>query len=168
MGVDSFLLSGGGNIAGYGQRKIKIEKSDLETCKTHYCVSIESPKDGAYSDGQPLAMLEVDGKAVVTSGDYQRFYQDIQGIKYHHLVDPDTLYPSVYYRAVTIVTEDSGYADFLSSAAFLTPYEECRTMIESLEGVEAIWLMEDGTVHYSSGLVEGENFHILNTSRLGE
>ena len=59
--------------------------------------------------------------------------------------------PGDYYRAVTIITEDSGVADFLSTTVFLTPYEEGRALIDSLEGVEAIWIMPDGTLKATDG-----------------
>ena len=94
----------------------------------------------------------------MTSGDYQRNFVGTDGKVYNHLIDPDTLYPATYFRSVSIVTEDSGYADFLSSVLFLTPFEEGKAFVESLEGVEAIWLLNDGTVDIV-GLVEGDNFY---------
>ena len=67
-----------------------------------------------------LVTLFLSGMSVVTSGDYQRFYI-VDGEAYHHLIDPDSLTPPRFYRSVSIITTDSGYADMLSTAAFLMP-----------------------------------------------
>ena len=75
----------------------------------------------------------------------------MDGERYHHLIDPDTLTPPSYYRSVSIITEDSGYADMLSTTAFLMPYDESRAFIDSLDGVEAIWLFPDGTEEMTEG-----------------
>jgi len=172
MGVDNFLLSGGGNVASYGKRKM-IKEGDyyLDSCQEKFCVGIQSPGDGNFShssdeDSENEAVLAVQGESIVTSGDYQRFYQDANGIKYHHLIDPDTLYPSVNFRSVSIITEDSGLADFLSSAVFLMSYEDGLKLINSLDGVEAIWLLEDGKIRHSNGLEDGKDFYVIDKERL--
>mgnify|MGYP002507951914 CR=1 FL=1 len=169
-GVDNFLLSGGGNVASYGQRKITKEGDFyLNDCQDKYCIGIQSPQDGnfAHEDGsENEAVLVVQGESIVTSGDYQRFYKDKNGVKYHHLIDPDTLYPAIHFRSVSIITEDSGYADFLSSAVFLMKYEDGLKLVNSLDGVEAIWLLEDGKIRYSNGLKDGNNLYVIEKERL--
>ncbi len=87
-------------------------------------------------------------------------------MKYHHLIDPDTLYPAIHFRSVSIITEDSGYADFLSSAVFLMKYEDGLKLVNSLDGVEAIWLLEDGKIRYSNGLKDGNNLYVIEKERL--
>lgn len=173
MDVDNFLLSGGGNVASHGQRKIQKEgEFYLDDCADKFCVGIESPQDGNYAasaddpDSENEAVLVVQGESIVTSGDYQRFYQDVNGVRYHHLIDPETLYPAVHFRSVSIITEDSGLADFLSSAVFLMEYEEGLKLVNSLDGVEAIWLLEDGKIRMSDGLKDNDNVYIIEKSRL--
>lgn len=173
MDVDNFLLSGGGNVASHGQRKIQKEgEFYLDDCADKFCVGIESPQDGNYAasaddpDSENEAVLVVQGESIVTSGDYQRFYQDVNGVRYHHLIDPETLYPAVHFRSVSIITEDSGLADFLSSAVFLMEYEEGLKLVNSLDGVEAIWLLEDGKIKMSDGLKDNDNVYIIEKSRL--
>lgn len=168
MGVESFLLSGGGNVVSHGERMFEKDgKMVMDDCSKKYCVGIESPQDGNFANtGNEVAVLVVEGESIVTSGDYQRFYKDDNGVRYHHLIDPDTLYPAVNFRSVSIITEDSGYADFLSSAVFLMPYEDGLKLVNSLDDVEAIWLLDDGKIRYSDGLKDNDGLYILEKERL--
>lgn len=172
MGVEDFLLSGGGNVASHGVRKIKKDgEMILEDCRERFCVSLQSPGDGNYAESAKRnndseGILVVQGESIVTSGDYQRFYKDENGIRYHHLIDPDTLYPTVNFRSVSIITEDSGLADFLSSAVFLMSYEDGLKLINSLDGVEAIWMLENGKIKYSDGLKDNQNMYIFEKDKI--
>jgi thiamine biosynthesis lipoprotein len=87
---------------------------------------------------------------VVTSGDYQRTYQ-VGDTLYHHIIDPETLFPSVYWRSVTIVCKDSGIVDALSTALFLLPREEGQKLLEQYDA-EAMWVDSNGEIYYSTGL----------------
>lgn len=163
-GVDNFLISAGGNIISYGQRKVRANATELSQylpkCRDYYTIDIASPKDEAYENINAIMAIALDdGQSVVTSGDYQRYYIGNDGVRYHHLIDPDTLFPPLNFRSVTIIADDSGLADFLSSATFLLPFEEGKAMIEKIDDVEAIWLLNDGTIACTSGLIEGENCH---------
>jgi thiamine biosynthesis lipoprotein len=86
---------------------------------------------------------------VVTSGDYQRAYM-VDGNLYHHIIDPDTLYPSRYWRSVSILCSDSGLADALSTALFLLPMEEGQALLDKC-GAEALWVDAEGALYYSPG-----------------
>ena len=87
--------------------------------------------------------------SVVTSGDYQRKYT-VDGKQYHHIIDPVTLYPSNYWHTVTIICDDSGVADMLSTALFLLPLEEGKAILEQFEA-EAVWVDMEDQVYYSDG-----------------
>ena len=87
--------------------------------------------------------------AVVTSGDYQRTYR-VEGKSYHHIIDPNTLYPSTLWRSVTILCDDSGLADALSTALFLLPLEEGQALLEKT-GAQAMWVNREGELFYSPG-----------------
>lgn len=162
-GVDNFLISAGGNVIVQGQRTTKANATELSKhipdCRDYFTIDIQSPNDGAYENVNAIMAIVLKEGAAVTSGDYQRYFVGNDGVSYHHLVDPDTLVPPHHFRSVTIFAKDSGLADFLSSATFLTTLEEGKAMIESIEGVEAVWLLNDGTITHTSGLEEGKNCH---------
>ena len=143
-GLTSALVSVGGNLRAIGT------KPD----GSQWTGGVEDPWNASevYTNtnsifGSPINMSDL---ALVTSGDYQRYFV-VNGKRYHHLIDPDTLMPDTDFRSVSIITEDSGYADLLSTAAFLMPYEESRAFIDSLDGVEAIWLFPDGSKKMTFG-----------------
>ena len=68
-----------------------------------------------------------------------------------HTIDPVTLMPADYFTSVSIVCDSSADGDALSTALFCMTYQEGLALIESLDGVEAMWLTVDGKQYYSSG-----------------
>ncbi len=143
-GFKSGIISAGGNIRALGK--------PMDDIRERWGVGIQDPEKLIVLEEQNLLdTVFLNNKAVVTSGDYQRYYV-VDGKRIHHLIDPDTLMPGEYYRAVTVVAEDSGVADFLSTTVFLMPYKQSRALVESLEGVEALWIMPDGNVKTTQGI----------------
>lgn len=122
--VPSFIISAGGNV------RMGIAPADG---RAKWGVGIQDPDGAVLGLSDIVETLFLVNASVVTSGDYQRFYI-VDGQRYHHLIDPDTLMPDTEFRSVSIITKDSGYADLLSTAAFLMPYDESRAFIESLDG----------------------------------
>ncbi len=130
------LISVGGNICATGPK---------DASGTPWVVGIQDPNGG----DSYLHTLTVTKGSVVTSGDYQRAYV-VDGELYHHIIDPRTCYPSTYWRSVTIICEDSGLADALSTALFLLPLEEGQSLLEQT-GAHAMWVDRNGENFYSSG-----------------
>ena len=130
------LISVGGNVCATGPK---------DANGTPWRVGVQNPDGGE----QYLHTLNITGGSIVTSGDYQRCYM-VDGRIYHHIIDPDTLYPSEYWRSVTIVCADSGLADALSTALFLLPLEAGMALAESC-GAEAMWVNEAGEMFYTPG-----------------
>ena len=130
------LISVGGNVCATGP------KDDNGTA---WVVGIQDPDGG----NDYLHTIYVTEGSVVTSGDYQRVYM-VDGKPYHHIIDPDTLYPSPYWRSVTIVCADSGLADALSTALFLMPHAEGQTLLEKYDA-EAMWVDAEGKIFYTPG-----------------
>ena len=137
-GVTSALVSIGGNVQAVGLR------GDGEPWR----VGIQNP-DLSSSQGYLYAMNLKD-VALVTSGDYQRYYL-VDGQRYHHIIRPGVWMPWNEYVSVTILCGDGMQADSLSTAVFNMVFEEGKALVESLENTEAMWILPDGTERFSSG-----------------
>ena len=133
---DGLLISVGGNVCATGPK---------DSSGTAWVVGIQNPDGG---DSYLHTLYVTDG-SVVTSGDYQRNYA-VDGKLYHHIIHPDTLYPSTLWWSVTILCDDSGLADALSTALFLLPQAEGLSLLKKC-GAEAMWVDTDGNILYSSG-----------------
>ncbi|HBT63422.1 MAG TPA: FAD:protein FMN transferase [Ruminococcaceae bacterium] len=137
-GYTSALLSVGGNVRAIGSKDGKGKP---------WNVGIQDPD--ASQGNTDLLVTAIDDKSVVTSGSYQRYYT-VDGKRYHHIINPETLMPSTYFKAVTIICRDSGIADELSTALYNMPYEQGVEYIDSLPETEALWILENGEIGYSS------------------
>ncbi|MBQ8137673.1 MAG: FAD:protein FMN transferase [Clostridia bacterium] len=135
--MPSYIINAGGNV--------RCGVSPLDG-RNYWGVGIQDPIDTA----NYLDVVYLKEASVVTSGDYQRYYT-VDGVQYHHIIDPDTLMPAGYMHAVTVVTSDSGFADLLSTALFNMPCEQGMALLNTLDGVEAYWYLMDGTVRMTDG-----------------
>ena len=133
---EGLLLSVGGNVRATGP---KDEKG------SPWVVGIQDPRDPSAH----VHTLYLHKGSLVTSGDYQRTYA-VDGVAYHHIIDPDTLYPSEYWSSVTIVCEDSGLADALSTALFVVDQQAGQALLTAV-GAEALWIDREGNCFYSPG-----------------
>ena len=132
-----FLISVGGNVCATGP---KDEKN------TPWVVGLENPDT---TEESYLHTVNITKGCVVTSGDYQRNYV-VDGQLYHHIIDPETLYPSKYWRAVSVVCEDSGVADALSTALFLLNQQDGQKLLDKYDAV-AMWVDAEKNIYYSHG-----------------
>lgn len=134
-GVNKASINAGGNVRTIGN------KPD----GTDWGIALQNP-DVESSDYLDVLYLE-GSESVVTSGDYQRFFMH-DGKRYHHLINPKTLWPENRYRAVSIVTEDSGLADVLSTALYLATEEEGQEILKNYEEeIGAMWVTDDSTTN---------------------
>ena len=129
------LISVGGNVCATGPK---------DESGTPWVIGVQNPDGDDF-----LHTIYVTKGSVVTSGDYQRAYA-VGGKVYHHIIDPDTLYPSGYWRSVTVVCPDSGTADALSTALFVLPQADGQALLSEC-GAEAVWVDKDGALFYSPG-----------------
>ena len=135
-GIDGYVLNIGGNIRIIGH---KPDGSGWGT-------GIRNPADPS----QYAMKLTIADTSCVTSGDYERFFV-VDGVKYHHVIDKDTLMPASYFSSVTIITPNSGLADALSTALFSMSYEDGLALVSTLENVDVLWITTDGTQYYTEG-----------------
>lgn len=139
-GYTDILLNVGGNV-----RTIGMGKNNEP-----WNVGIENPDLEKQEETPHIEYLKMTDMSLVTSGSYQRFYE-VNGKSYHHIIDPVTLFPGEKYLSVSVLTEDSGLADALSTSLFLLDIKEGKKLIASLENTEAMWVKPDGEIEYSSG-----------------
>lgn len=134
-GVEHGLISAGGNVRTIG---LPVDG------RTSWSVGIQNP-DTQSSELADVFEVGAD-MSVVTSGDYQRYYI-VDGKKYNHIIDPLTLMPGDRYSSVTVITKNSGLADFLSTAFFLASPDEAKELEKNFapDGIEVFWIKTDGT-----------------------
>lgn len=134
--ISSALINLGGNVLAVGN------KPDGSL----WNIGIQKPFATA---GTSIATASISDQSLVTSGVYERYFEK-DGVLYHHLLDPSTGYP--FYNdlcSVTILSDSSSEADALSTTCFGLGLEKGMEMIESLEGVEALFVTADEELHYS-------------------
>ena len=138
-GIRSGIINLGGNTVVIG------DKPD----RSSYTIGIQEPFE---EDGKYLCTIDIEDKSIVTSGVYERMFEE-DGNIYHHIIDPDTGYPSTtsVYSA-TIISDDSVDGDALSTTCVLLGYSKAIELINSLDGIECIIITNNNEVVLSSGL----------------
>lgn len=125
QGVHSALIAAGGNIWTVGQRPDGKK----------WRIGIRHPRQE--TGDELLGVLSCQDLAVVTSGDYERYFVK-DGVRYHHIFDPYTGFPAQSLVSVTIVSTDSAEADILSTAVFVLGVEKGLALTDQLDNVGTI------------------------------
>jgi thiamine biosynthesis lipoprotein len=137
-GIGHALLNAGGDIGILGP------KPDGSPWR----IGVKHPR----RDDELIAVISWLKKgAVVTSGDYERFFEE-DGERYHHILDPRTGYPARNLLSATVVAPTAIEADALSTALFVMGPQRGLELVESLPGVEAILVTPQLELLISSGL----------------
>ncbi len=139
MGIDSYLVSAGGDIAVAGTR------ADGKP----WLIGIQHPRE----PGTLLATIPLDSGAIVTSGDYERF-RTIDGRRVHHLFDPRTGRCCGHNRSVTVWAPDPVEADALSTGLFCMEADSIRAFVSQRPHLEALVVDSSGRTHLSDGWKE--------------
>jgi len=134
LGIKDYIINAGGNV-------LVGEKNSGK-----YKIGIESPLE----NGDIYQIVTGNNISVVTSGSYERFYE-YDGTLYHHIISPETLFPSNYMKSVTVICEDSALADILSTTLFLMPINDGIEYLKEFDNIEAIWFDNDNNIIKSEG-----------------
>lgn len=134
-GVDNFILAAGGDLVVRGKKGVDA-----------WTVGIQDPRAVGH-----FAAFDALPGAVMTSGDYERFFL-VDGKRMHHVLDPRTGAPARGLRSVTVVARDSVEADAFSTAVFVLGPQEGMALIERTEGVEGVLVTDKNAVLVSKGL----------------
>jgi thiamine biosynthesis lipoprotein len=136
-GLSDFMVQAGGDLYVAGTAG-----------ESPWRLGIQDPRGTA---NDLFAMVELSNATFSTSGDYERFFEQ-DGVRYHHLLDPDTGQPARGTRSVTIVTKEALWADGLSTGVFILGPERGMALVERLPDVEAVIVTAENQVLVSTGL----------------
>lgn len=143
-GISSAMIDLGGDVCAMGAKPNG----------SNWRIAVKDPAD----TGRFLGVLELHDSFVVTSGVYERYFEE-NGVRYHHIVDPATGYPAESgLTSVTVVCENGAWADALSTAAFVLGTDGAlalrETLADKLSALEYIFVTTDGRVLYTDGLAD--------------
>ena len=133
LGVKNALIDVSGDIYALG----KLNKKEWR-------IAIERPRGKGM-----LGVLEMTDMAVVTSGDYERFFEK-DGRRYHHILDPKTGYPSQGMQSITVVSSDPVFCDAMSTALFVMGPDKALEFCEKTADLDAIIVDFEGKIKVTS------------------
>lgn len=145
--ISSAIINLGGNVYAIGKNPNGKD----------WNVGIQNPLS---TRGEYLGTISVADKSIVTSGNYERFFIK-DGVRYHHIFDPKTGYPAEQgLISTTIVSDKSIDGDALSTSTYIMGLDKGLKLVESIKGVEAIFVTKDKKVYITPGLKD--NFKLTS------
>ncbi len=146
--IENFMIVVGGQVLVQGTNegspwKIGIRKPDGET-------------------DEYVAILHVTDTCISTSGDYEKYFE-LNGNRYHHILDPRTGFPAIGTGSVTVITPDATLADALSTALFVMGSDHAMQLVDNLPDVEAVIIDSTGKMHLSNEMSTRITFASLDT-----
>jgi len=134
-GVANAAVNAGGDMYLLGQRQERAWR-----------IGIQHPRE----EEGVLETVQISNRAVVTSGDYERFFEK-DGVRYHHIFNPQTGMPARDCQSVTIVTDSVALGDALATAVFVLGPKAGLTLLEEFPQAEGLVVAADGSRHSSPG-----------------
>lgn len=141
-GVSSFLINAGGNVYAQG----------IKPDKTGWTVAVIDPR----KPEDYLGIVKARDISIVSSGDYERFFE-VNGVRYHHIMDPGTGYPSRTCRGTTVLLPSSTDADALSTALFILGPDRSDAVLSKFPRAGVIYVLPDGEIA-TKGIVDDFEF----------
>jgi thiamine biosynthesis lipoprotein len=142
QGVTQALITAGGTISALGTKNSGLP----------WQVGVRHPR----KEGELLDTVPLEGGAISTSGDYERFYRR-GGRRLCHIIDPRSGRPVEAVRSISVIAPTAMASDVLSTALFVLGTKEGLSLVENLPGVEAMIVDQEGGVHCSPGWPNGKN-----------
>jgi len=136
LGIAHAMVTAGGDTRLIGDRRGKP-----------WIVGVRDPRN----DDRLVTRLPLEGEAISTSGDYERYFEE-DGVRYHHILVPGTGRAAREVRSATVLGADATLTDALSTTVFVLGVERGMALIATLPDVEAVVVDAEGRIYYSSGL----------------
>lgn len=139
-GVEAALVNAGGDIRVYGGRPGFLHRRPFR-------IAIQHPR----AEDKILGVVELSDKAIATSGDYERYFIH-NGVRYHHILDPDIGRPAQGCISVTVIAPTATEADALATGVFVLGPERGLKLLNELPEAEGIIVDPEGKIYKSAGL----------------
>lgn len=144
-GFTQFMIFGGGQVTVHGQRGDRPWR-----------VGIQNPRASDY-----IGFFETDGGSIATSGDYEHYFIDDEGRRWHHIIDLSTGRPATRSVQVSIITDEGIYADAMTKPCFVWGPERCIEWLRDRPGhPEAVIVDSDMRVWMTPGAHERVRMHV--------
>ncbi|MFQ5645352.1 MAG: FAD:protein FMN transferase [bacterium] len=137
-GIENFIINAGGDIRAAGTKGQGRP----------WTIGIQNPRN----NNGLIGSVQITGKAVVTSGDYERFFME-KKVRYHHILDPRTGYPARGCRSVTVVAATAEQADAIATGIFVMGGKKGKIFLENRADLEGIIIDSQGKRFISKGLI---------------
>ncbi len=141
--ISNGIVNAGGDLFAFGQKNKQ----------TSWNIGLQHPR----KPQELLAAFAVKNQAVATSGDYQRYFIK-DGVRYHHIFDPQTGRPARLMISATVTTTEVMDADALATAVFVMGPDKGIEWVDSMANVEAMLVLEDGSFRYSKSFRKQPQF----------
>jgi thiamine biosynthesis lipoprotein len=133
-GIRNAIIDAGGDLRIIGSRP----------GKDSWRIGVQHPRE----PGVLLLTLDLKDTAIVTSGDYERFFM-VDGVRYHHILDPSTGQPARGCQSVTVLAPTATEADACATAAFVLGPSKGLAFLRARPGVRGIIVAADGQLHWT-------------------